>query len=88
MHPDDLPVGATEETPTHQPPFPDTEEITLETYGPLKVACEHAARERFSGRCLVIRPGYIFGPRDPTDRFTYWVRAAAEGARGTRDEDA
>ncbi len=40
VHPDDLPVGATEDTPTHQPPFPDTEDVTEETYGPLKVACE------------------------------------------------
>ena len=24
------------------------------------------------GRALVIRPGLIVGPYDPTDRFTYW----------------
>ena len=27
----------------------------------------------------MIRPGYIVGPHDPTDRFTYWVRRAAAG---------
>ncbi len=79
VHPDDLPVGATEDTPTHQPPFPDTEEVTEETYGPLKVACEVEAAAVFGGRLLVIRPGYIVGPHDPTDRFTYWVRRAAAG---------
>jgi 2'-hydroxyisoflavone reductase len=79
VHPDDLPVGATEETPTHQPPFPDTEDVTEETYGPLKVACEAEAAAAFAGRLLVIRPGYIVGPHDPTDRFTYWVRRAAAG---------
>lgn len=79
VHPDDLPVGATEETPTHQPPFPETEEVTEETYGPLKVACEVEAAAVFAGRLLVIRPGYIVGPHDPTDRFTYWVRRAAGG---------
>jgi 2'-hydroxyisoflavone reductase len=79
VHPDDLPIGATEETPIHQPPFPDTEEVTDGTYGPLKVASEEAAREAFPGRALVIRPGYIVGPNDPTDRFTFWVRRAAAG---------
>ncbi len=27
----------------------------------------------------MIRPGYIVGPHDPTDRFTWWVRRAAAG---------
>ena len=79
VHPDDLPVGATEDTSTYPPPFPDTEDVTDETYGPLKVACEAEAAARFAGRLLVIRPGYIVGPQDPTDRFTYWVRRAADG---------
>ena len=77
VHPDDLPVGATEATPTHQPPFPDTEDVTEGSYGPLKVACEVEAAAEFAGRLLVIRPGYIVGPNDPTDRFTYWARRAA-----------
>ena len=64
---------------TFGPPFPDTEDVTDETYGPLKVACEVEAADRFAGRLLVIRPGYIVGPNDPTDRFTYWVRRAAAG---------
>lgn len=79
VHPDDLPVGATEESPTFGPPFPDTEEVTDETYGPLKVATELEAARAFPGGVLVIRPGYIVGPNDPTDRFTYWVRRAAAG---------
>jgi 2'-hydroxyisoflavone reductase len=79
VHPDDLPVGATEDTAIHEPPYPDTEDVTEETYGPLKVACEVEAAARFAGRLLVIRPGYIVGPHDPTDRFTYWVRRAAAG---------
>lgn len=81
VHPDDLPVGATEETPVHPPPYPETEEVTDETYGPLKVASELQAAASFPGRLLVIRPGYIVGPNDPTDRFTYWVRRAAAGGR-------
>jgi 2'-hydroxyisoflavone reductase len=77
--PDETPAGAHEETPTYQPPFPQTEEITNESYGPLKVACEREAADAFPGRCLIVRPGYIVGPHDPTDRFTYWVRRAAAG---------
>jgi 2'-hydroxyisoflavone reductase len=81
VHPDDLPVGANEATPVHPAPYPDTEEVTDETYGPLKVASESEARAAFPGRLLVIRPGYIVGPHDPTDRFTWWVRRAAAGGR-------
>ena len=79
VHPEDLPVGATEDTPTHEPPYPETEDVTDDTYGPLKVACEVEAAAAFAARLLVIRPGYIVGPNDPTDRFTYWVRRAAGG---------
>ena len=50
VHPDDLPVGATEVTPVHPPPYPDTEDVTEETYGPLKVASEVEAARRFDGR--------------------------------------
>lgn len=78
-HREDTRLGATEDDDIHQPPFPDTEDITSQTYGPLKVACEHEVRERFGERALMIRPGYIVGPHDPTDRFTYWVRRAARG---------
>jgi len=56
------------------------EEVTSETYGPLKVQCERAATEAMAGRATIIRPGLIVGPGDPTDRFTYWpVRVAAGG---------
>lgn len=77
--PDDAFAGANEDTPVHQQPFPDTEEITNESYGPLKVACELEAQAALPGRCLVIRPGYIVGPNDPSDRFTYWIRRARTG---------
>lgn len=56
-----------------------TEEITGETYGPLKVLCEQAVQAAFPGRALVVRPGLIVGPLDHTDRFTYWPRRIAQG---------
>jgi 2'-hydroxyisoflavone reductase len=76
---DNIPGGANEATPTHQPPYPETEEVTGETYGPLKAACEAEAILAFTDRCLIVRPGYIVGPRDPTERFVYYVRRAAGG---------
>jgi len=78
-HPDDMPAGSTERAATHRPPFPQTELVTAETYGPLKVACEHEAIGAFGNRCLIIRPGYIVGPHDPSDRFTFYLRRAAGG---------
>ena len=59
-----------------------TETVTGETYGPLKVACEYAAESVFgAARTLIVRPGYIVGPHDPTDRFTYWVNRVSHGGR-------
>src|SRR5262245_54614592 len=44
----------------------------FKTYGPLKALSEKEAEKWFPGKTLVIRPGLIVGPRDETDRFTYW----------------
>ncbi len=49
-------------------------------YGPLKALCEQAAEKAMPGKTVTIRPGFIVGPGDPSDRFTYWpVRAAGMG---------
>lgn len=60
---------------------PTVEEDTEETYGPLKALCEQAVERRLPGRALVIRPGLIVGPHDPTDRFTYWPHRVAQGGK-------
>jgi 2'-hydroxyisoflavone reductase len=57
----------------------DQEEITNETYGPMKAACEQYVRDAYGPRSGVVRPGYIVGPLDPTDRFTYWPVRFAKG---------
>jgi 2'-hydroxyisoflavone reductase len=41
-------------------------------YGPLKALAEQEAEKWFPKQTLIIRPGLIVGPRDQTDRFTYW----------------
>ena len=58
---------------------PDSE--SLEDYGALKAVCEEVVRAAFGERALVVRPGLIVGPHDPTDRFTYWPRRVAAGGR-------
>jgi len=53
-----------------------TETVTAETYGALKALCE---REVDAARALIVRPGLIVGPHDPSDRFTYWPARLARG---------
>lgn len=72
--------GADEDSP-RKPPERGTEEITGDTYGRLKVACEDDVTARFAERATVVRPGVVAGPHDPSDRFTWWVRRAARGGR-------
>ena len=48
-------------------------------YGPLKALSEAEARRQFGERVTIVRPGFIVGPRDETDRFTYWPHRVAQG---------
>lgn len=57
----------------------DTEEVTGETYGALKAQCEAFVRDALPDRHLIVRPGLIVGPHDPTERFVRWIRRAADG---------
>jgi nucleoside-diphosphate-sugar epimerase len=56
-----------------------TEKVTEATYGPLKALCEQAVEVAMPHRVIVLRPGFIVGPYDRTDRFTYWPARAARG---------
>jgi len=61
---------------------PDTEEVTGETYGGLKVRCEQQVKAAYADTGLaIVRPTYVVGPHDPTGRFTWWVRRIARGGR-------
>lgn len=74
-------IGINEQSPLGTMADETVEEITGETYGPLKVLCEQAVDEAMGMRSLHVRCGLIVGPHDPTDRFTYWpVRVARGGS--------
>jgi 2'-hydroxyisoflavone reductase len=72
--------GTDENAPVAKYTGPDAMKESRETiiaskyalYGPLKALSEAEAEKWFPKKTLIIRPGLIVGPRDETDRFTYW----------------
>jgi 2'-hydroxyisoflavone reductase len=61
-----------------------------ETFGVNKALCEQHVQRVFGTRAVVVRPTYIVGPGDTSDRFPYWpVRLAKGGdvlAPGKKDD--
>src|SRR4029453_10550476 len=66
--PEDGPILLTD-TPPQNPP----------SYGVMKALSENEVRAGFGPQALIIRPGYIVGPGDTSDRFTYWPVRIARG---------
>jgi 2'-hydroxyisoflavone reductase len=69
-----------------------TEEVTGETYGPLKAMCEKRVLAAMGDeRTTILRPTYICGPGDRTDRYTYWPVRTMRGGEmlwpGTPEDD-
>lgn len=77
----DQSVAPDESTPVGTIPDPTIEQVTGETYGPLKALCEQAAERACPGKTCVVRPGLIVGPGDDSCRFTYWPVRIARGGR-------
>lgn len=73
------PPGIDEDYELAQLQDPDATEITNDNYGGLKAACERVVEQTFGERQTVIRPSYIVGPGDSSDRFTYWPVRVARG---------
>ena len=73
--------GVTEDEPVAAPLDPVPDAMTWDKYGALKAMCEAVVRETLAERALIVRPGLIVGPHDPTDRFTYWIERVALGGR-------
>ncbi|HEY0642324.1 MAG TPA: NAD-dependent epimerase/dehydratase family protein [Nocardioides sp.] len=61
---------------------PITDDVDLsvdpEAYGGMKVACEQLVQSG-AASSVVVRPGLIVGPGDPTGRFSYWPQRLARG---------
>ena len=67
------PAPITEESPLATMEDETVEEVTGETYGPMKGLCEQRVlTEVGADRTTILRPTYICGPGDRTDRYTYW----------------
>ena len=68
------------------------EEVTGETYGPLKALCEKRVLSEIGpDKTTILRPTYICGPGDRTDRYTYWPVRTLRGGEmlwpGTPEDD-
>ncbi len=72
-------IGLDEKAPVGTLEDRNVEIINGESYGPLKAYSEQAAENNFKGRTTIVRPGLIVGPRDRTDRYTYWPVRIARG---------
>lgn len=59
---------------------PDNERDEPGRYGPTKAECDRIVRRVYGSRATVVRPTFILGPGDDTDRFAYWL--ARVGASG------
>src|SRR5439155_22451478 len=73
----DFSTGPSENSPLQS--WDGKTENVAEAYGALKAACEEVVHDVFGERALIVRPGLIVGPHDPTYRFTYWVDRIAAG---------
>jgi 2'-hydroxyisoflavone reductase len=77
-------ISADETSPVAEVPegFPESVKTIRESlahYGGMKALCEKVAEVAMPGRVTHIRPGLIVGPRDRSDRFTYWAVRVARG---------
>jgi 2'-hydroxyisoflavone reductase len=80
VYPDYIKIGLDEADPVESTQDENVDENSPETYGLRKALCEQVVQETLGKeRALVVRPGLIVGPHDPTDRFTYWPVRVARG---------
>ena len=80
--------GVDEATPVHYD-LADPKDLS-EKFGTDKAKCERETMQVFGDRAIVVRPTYIVGPGDTSDRFPYWPQRLAKGgevlAPGRRDD--
>ena len=76
-HPDGPAV--VDETSPLRRPDERVENDPLQERGIAKIRCEEAVTEEFGGPVFIARTGIMVGPRDPTDRFSWWPVRFARG---------
>lgn len=88
-----LTIGITEDVqPRLADPRPSEGDPPREqpSYGVMKALSEREVKRAFGERAIVVRPNYIVGPGDTTDRFSYWPVRIARGGEvlvpGTHDD--
>jgi 2'-hydroxyisoflavone reductase len=69
--------GDGEDAPLLAPLGPG-EKYSPELYGEAKSGCEQLTLDGRGGKALLVRPGLIGGPGDPTARSTYWPLRVAD----------
>lgn len=78
VYADEGAAGQDESAPRATLADPECEDVG-QHYGALKTACEDKVVAVFGERALIVRPGLIVGPFDPSGRFTSWVQRIARG---------
>lgn len=76
-----LPKHSDESAPLADLDPKDADELRKDfaNYGGLKAACERVVEEIYKGRCANIRPTFISGPGDDSDRFGYFPIRVSRG---------
>lgn len=74
-------TAATLPMPSDVDPYTLARDHAVQYYGALKAFAEREVEVSYPGISTVIRPGLIVGPRDQSDRFTYWPVRIAKGGR-------
>ncbi len=76
---DSIPNGTPDTLPLREPVHTDEDPASApELYGAMKVSCEQTVLDG-AASAMVVRPGLIVGPEDPTGRFSYWPSRLADG---------
>jgi nucleoside-diphosphate-sugar epimerase len=74
-----LPYRTTEIAESGPIPLVDSPPADPPSYGVMKALSENETRAAFGDDAMVVRPGYIVGPGDGSDRWTYWPVRIARG---------
>ncbi len=72
-------AGCEESWPLSEPAGLEETVLSGERYSALKSGCEARVQHHFGERAWILRPGLMAGPRDHSDRMTWWPWRIAQG---------